>query len=153
MTNDSRRPIAERFWARVSQGDGCWEWQGYRSPKGYGRMREGGRRVMASNVALALAGRPLAEGECALHHCDNPPCVRPDHLFAGSKADNNHDRALKRRGVEGERVNTNKLTRDEVAEVRRLYATGGYSQPQLGRMFGVRHGTIGYIVRGETWKN
>lgn len=159
-----RCPVEKRFWGRVDTAPGqgpsgdCWEWQGDRSSKGYGRLKETieprrTRRVMATAIALRVAGRELQPGQCALHRCDNPPCVRPDHLFIGTKGDNNRDRTAKGRGIKGERVNTCKLTEEQVAEIRALYATGEYSQPHLGRLFGVRHGTIGYIVRGETWKH
>jgi hypothetical protein len=106
---------------------------------------------MATHIALAIAGRPLGPDECALHRCDNPPCVREDHLFAGSKADNNRDRQAKDRGIKGTQVNTNKLTGEQVQEIRQLYSTGNYSQPELGRRYGVRHATIGHIVRRESW--
>ena len=151
-----RRPppatLEERFWAHVVvHVDGCWEWTGP-AHKGYGRLKFKQRQYMATHVSLAIAGRPLREGEFALHRCDNPPCSRPDHLFAGTKADNARDRHGKERDARGRRTNTNVLTEAQVLEIRSLYASGGWSQTRLGEKFGVRHSTIGYIVRGETWQ-
>lgn len=143
--------LEDRYWAFVvKRPDGCWEWTGP-THKGYGRVKFARVQYMATHISLALAGRPLAAGEFALHHCDNPPCTRPDHLFAGSKEENAGDRHLKNRDARGRLVNTNVLSEQDVHEIRRLYASGGYSQPQLGALFGVRHSTIGYIVRRETW--
>ena len=155
MTRPSEgQALEDRFWAKVSKaaGDDCWEWQGWRTSKGYGRMKVSGRKAMASNIALAIAGRPLAPKECALHRCDNPPCVRASHLFVGTRTANNADKVAKGRQAKGRAVSTNRLTEADVREIRRLYGSGGYSQPELAASFGVRHSTIGYITRGETWR-
>lgn len=89
-------PLSERFWPKVLKGDGCWEWQGARTPKGYGLIRLDGGLVYAHRVSWLLAkGDP---GELhVLHHCDNPCCVRPDHLFTGTRADNMQDMVRKGR--------------------------------------------------------
>lgn len=76
-------PLADRFWALVVVTDGCWEWQGARDHGGYGRVglgrREDGTDV-AHRVAYMLCGKTIPE-DAVLHHiCENPPCVRPDHL-------------------------------------------------------------------------
>jgi len=82
---------------------GCIEWTKGRTPDGYGdfsfitpdRKRGHG---LANRLALELRlGRPLRPGMCALHTCDNPPCCNAEHLFEGTRADNNLDRARKGR--------------------------------------------------------
>jgi hypothetical protein len=88
------------------------------------------------------------------HHCDNPPCVNIEHLFLGTPGDNARDRAMKRRGnsLKGSRHPSARLGAAEVAEIRRLYAMGGYSYRQLEQIFGVSYVQIGRIVRGDGWK-
>ena len=78
------------FWSRVEESDGCWVWTGARTKGGYGHLGIRGTTIQASHVAFALTrGRwPIAQ---VLHSCDNPPCVRPDHLTEGTIADNMRD--------------------------------------------------------------
>ncbi len=85
----------ERFWAKVQKGDGCWEWQGYRDAGGYGRLTVQRRPELAHRMAFYLTYGPF-EGY-VLHACDNPPCVRPDHLFVGGQKANMQDASSKRR--------------------------------------------------------
>jgi len=72
----------------------CDEWDGPRDRDGYGRLSRGRR---AHRVAWEEANGPIPDGMCVLHRCDNPPCRRLDHLFLGTVADNNRDKALKGR--------------------------------------------------------
>lgn len=75
-----------RFWSKVLIGDGCWEWQAYRTPLGYGRygVRQDGERKIrgAHRVAYEMIIGRIPEGLDLDHLCRNPPCVRPDHLEA-----------------------------------------------------------------------
>jgi len=87
----------ERFWAKVDRSGDCWVWIGTRWPTGYGQMRGDGRQLMAHRVAWQIVKGPIPEGLFVCHKCDNPPCVRPDHLFLGTAADNTRDRDVKGR--------------------------------------------------------
>jgi hypothetical protein len=92
---------ASRFWAFVEKGDGCWVWRGSRNADGYGSFGVASkpmRRITASRMAMALSGTHLLPGEFACHHCDNPTCVRPSHLFRGSARENAQDMGRKGRG-------------------------------------------------------
>lgn len=96
-----------KFWARVRRTTGCWFWTGRKHQKGYGvwdlRRYPVRIRVPAHRVAFTLLVGPIPDGTCVLHRCDTPPCVRPDHLFLGSRADNNRDRHEKGRDAVGDR--------------------------------------------------
>lgn len=89
--------IVERF---AADGvDGCWEWPMYCHPSGYGHLNYLNRNssTRAHRLAYELLAGPLQPGEFVLHKCDNPPCFRPDHLRAGTNADNMADMAAKGR--------------------------------------------------------
>src|ERR1035437_4371398 len=94
----------ERFWPKVKKSflkDGCWPWQAGCDSKGYGSFSLIGRTIVGAHVASwIIYFGPIPKGMCVLHKCDNPPCVRPDHLFLGTKGDNIRDMDDKgRRGV------------------------------------------------------
>jgi hypothetical protein len=87
-----------RFWAKVDKSGDCWEWTGTRTRQGYGGFRVGDRTVKAHRFAWSvIASRgAIPAGLVVMHLCDNPPCVRPEHLRLGTVADNNRDREAKR---------------------------------------------------------
>jgi hypothetical protein len=126
-------------------------------------------------------GRPIPDGMWVLHHCDTPLCVRPSHLFLGTHADNTLDMVKKGRQATGDRVGLRahperaaygdrngsrlypesrprgaehgraKLTAEQVAEMRRLHASGALGYRKLARAFGISQRQAGRIVRGEQW--
>jgi len=162
--------LAGAFWARVDRGttpDGCWLWRGNRDMKGYGRLYVDCRAIRAHRIAWTLTNGPIPDGLCVCHRCDNPPCVRPDHLFLGTSADNTRDASAKGRMATGERNcmsrpeivvkirgsnNHNaRLTEDQVRLIRSRI--GRVGQRQLAREFGVSKGTIWWIASGRQWKH
>lgn len=154
-------PVAERFWKYVTktEGDGCWEWTGHRTRLGYGRLKIGhrpkARSAEAYRISWEIHHGPIPEGLCVCHRCDNPPCVRPDHLFLGTHRDNMLDAAAK--GFMGraraERNGNARLTWEIVRDVRRLYATGLYSQKQLAERFGMCPASAHNVVTGKYWRD
>jgi len=153
-----------------SGGDSaCWEWQGsttcgfgreVNTLRGYGQVGgavDGVRyHLLTHRLAFALAtGHFLARGECVLHRCDNPPCCNPAHLFLGDRAVNCADKVSKGRQrngiVPGERHGMHKMTEVMVREMRRAYAAGEASQPELARRFGIRQSSVWSILHRRTW--
>ena len=91
-------PIEDRIWKFVQKTDGCWEWTGQRCARGYGLVAVTHTTVRrAHRVIWELVNGPIPAGMVICHHCDNPPCVRPDHLFIGTQADNMRDMQAKGR--------------------------------------------------------
>jgi hypothetical protein len=89
--------VEDRFWANVDKSGDCWEWQASVNLDGYGRFCLKGKRIRAHRLSWVLANGEIPEGMCVLHKCDNPPCVSPDHLFLGTRADNVRDMVQKGR--------------------------------------------------------
>jgi hypothetical protein len=147
-------PIEDRLWSRVTKGLGCWEFQGGRNGQGYGSIGWNGVSRRAHRVAWALTYGPIPDGLDVLHHCDNPPCVRPDHLFLGTDADNVADRERKGRNKvpRGEQQGSAKLTNAEASRLRQLYYQGVPS-PVLAAEFGLHRTVVWRIATGRSWKH
>jgi len=153
-----RRPLRERFLEKVRKTSTCWEWAGTKSC-GYARIEEPtgvrpSRTLGAHRVAYELFVGPIPEGKHILHHCDNPGCVNPEHLFLGTQADNVKDSVAKGRQARGERNGSAKLTQQQVQEIRdqyqpRSHEFGSYA---LARRYDVDQSNIILIVHGETWR-
>jgi hypothetical protein len=161
------RPIADRFWEKVEKTDGCWLWKGTRDKAGYGHIysREKRRPDRAYRVAYELEHGPIPPDMYVCHSCDNPSCVRPDHLFLGTAADNTADCVAKGRNNRGERNGSRlyperhprgeahpmaKLTDDKVRAMREAYANGA-TQAALTRSFGVSAAVVHHVVHRITW--
>ena len=144
------------FWKAVVKTDGCWLWQRAKTGGGYGQLARKGFRCMAHRYSWELHFGPIPEGLCVCHHCDNPSCVRPDHLFLGSHADNTGDMMTKgRRGkilvARGEASSASKLTSKQVQEIRAFYSAGTMKAPDLAKCYGCCKQTIYNLVHRLTW--
>lgn len=157
-------PVGDRFWDRVAKSDepdGCWEWQATRSASGYGHIWFNGRHHGTHRIAWMLTHGPIPDGSVVRHVvCDNPPCVRPDHLAIGTVADNYadmvaHNRQPKVRRLEGirrgERHPSARLTAHDVRAIR-IDASWGVRQSLLARQYGVTQQAIYRIVHRLCWK-
>lgn len=99
------KPIDERFWKFVRKTRGCWEWNGYRTREGYGRIWYRNIQEGAHRVSIFLAtGRFPVKGEMVCHTCDNPACVNPKHLYFGNVVTNAYDCVMRKRHVEGRKT-------------------------------------------------
>ena len=134
----------------------CWEWTGTLQTSGYGCFGFRGKNQGAHRVAMMLSGVELNAGECVCHRCDNPLCVRVEHLFVGSHADNHRDKMSKGRHgygtAPGEAHGAHKLTNADVMEVRRLRKSG-VRLMRIAEQFGVSHVAVSMIARRVTWKH
>jgi len=160
--------LTEAIWARVDRSAaGCWEWQGNRDDDGYGRFHFQRRSYRAHRAAWESVHGPIPPGMLIRHVvCDNPPCVRPDHLALGVQADNVADRYSKGRTASGsangsytrperrrrgDQHGQAKLTESQVVEIRRMVADGESTMTEIAHAHGVSLTAISAIVRRRTW--
>ena len=161
-----RRSFAERFWEKVAPSSvehpllhtHCLLWNGTRSKRGYGVVQVyKSHDIRAHRVAWNLTRGAIPDGMLVCHHCDNPPCVNPDHLFLGTKADNAKDMASKGRAPaqvhpermsNGEKHPLSKLTNVEALEIRDSIELLRI----LAARFHVSEATISRIRNRKKWK-
>ena len=152
------------FWARVSRRkeSACWEWPDSRTKAGYGRLWIHPRLHYAHRVAWTITNGTIPRGLHVCHHCDNPPCVNPAHLFLGTQADNAADMVGKGRARNkphpGMEHRLAKLTDDDVREIRRLYCPSprkpsAFGCPALAKRYGVAPSLIHRIVKRQSWSH
>lgn len=155
-------PIADRFWKKVDKRgpDECWPFVGEINNHGYGvfsPFADHVGRCLAHRKAWEVTNGPIPNELDCCHHCDNPPCCNPSHLFVGTHADNMADRVRKGRSMKfaarGERIWSAKLTESHVREIRRIYSIGGISHRKLGILFGMSKSGITGIISGRKWRH
>lgn len=121
----------------------CWEWNGSRNRWGYGQFHVG-PATNAPRAAYIVEHGAIPEGLHVMHRCDNPPCVNPAHLIAGTRSENMLDMARKGRHPYTHR----KISDAQVREIRARYTGAWGEQAALGREYGVSTNQINLIVRG-----
>lgn len=129
----------------------CKIWTGKTDNFGYGKYTEQGTRKtkLAHRVAWEEANGPIPDGMCVLHECDNPPCVNDEHLFLGTREDNNKDRTVKGRSAKRQgHLNPNvKLTADTVRKIRRDSRSG----KDTAKAYGISTSHVSEIRNGISW--
>lgn len=148
-------PVDE-FWKRVDRTGECWEWTGVRNQFGHGRIRRDGKETGTHRYSWILAFGPIPSGMLVCHRCDNPPCVRPSHLFLGTPRDNTQDMHAKGRSgrpsAPGERSSMAKFTDAEVVSIRVRFDQGE-TIVALASEKKVNISTVAEIVNGRTWRH
>lgn len=147
----------DRFWSKVDirGAEDCWEWRGLVLMSGYGAFSVGPEKLVASRLALSLHIKDPLSGKFACHHCDNPLCCNPTHLFAGSNKDNMMDASQKGRtnrwkgARRGERNPSSKLTENDVRNIREAIKTRTHAA--VAAEFGVCLSLISHIKTGYLW--
>jgi hypothetical protein len=154
-----RIPPEERFWRRVVRQDGCWLWSG---SSRYGRFRLGGKldkMISPHRFSYELANGPVPAGLFVCHRCDNPRCVNPGHLFAGTAGDNIRDcvekgraRGTFKKGFDprrliGAKSPHAKLTDQQAISIRADSRPNKY----IAADYGVSPSLVGRIKRREIW--
>jgi hypothetical protein len=168
------QPVDVRFLQRINKDPGqgpwgdCWTYSGATRPgqggRGYGQIGSGRKIIPTHRLAYELEYGPIPEGLVIMHKCDNPPCCRPDHLQAGTQAENNWDKikkgrgpdmrvvALSRRNPWGERNGMARTSWETVRAIRAEYAAGGISMGKLAIKYDRPSGWICNVINKKLWK-
>ncbi len=137
-----QQPLTDRFWSKVKKSDGCWLWQASVNSKGYGYFKIQGRCEVSHRMAYILHFGSIPEGLHVLHKCHTPACCNPEHLYAGTNAQNQLDKSASGRGRK--RV----LSAETVSSIRQELAAGAY--PATAALHhGVSRSTVNSIKHGE----
>ena len=163
MTTIMSRLLAK---VNVDEESGCWNWQWGKNKKGYGRLSVNGIAQLAHRLIYKETYGEFDKKLFVCHHCDNPGCCNPEHLFLGTNTDNIRDASRKGRmahgdnhyvrrhpenRVRGSRIGAAVLTEDKVLAIRMQYDEGGVTKRELGKLYGVHETTILALLRRDTW--
>ncbi len=163
-------PLEKRFFAKIDKEGpipsccpelgACWLWKGGKNKKGYGGVGTvDGKKMATHRVAYILAFGEVPEGLHVLHHCDNPTCVNPGHLFLGTNLDNTLDRIKKgrttalpyERRLRGEKCSWSKMTGELAASIRQRVADGERQSSVAGSL-GLSRSLICNVVNMKAWR-
>src|SRR3990167_298323 len=150
-------PCEKRFWSKVNKGTNneCWMWNGSKDREGYGSVYrwENRKRIYitkAHRYSWALTNGSIPDGLKVLHHCDNPSCVNPSHLFIGTQSDNMKEMYNKNRANNRGSANPNThFSEAEIISMRGNYKRGDAAS--LAKKYNVHIDTIYNIIRKVQW--
>ena len=158
------KSVWHRFWEKVDKensekyydGTRCWEWKGAVDGGGYGALmitHSPYTREKSHRFSWLIHNGQISNDMWVLHHCDNPPCVNPSHLFLGTNTDNMRDKMNKGRNVNmrGKLNGMCKLSENDVREIVELH-NQGISYRKLSNQFGIGNTQIARIIHKESWR-
>jgi hypothetical protein len=147
LSNIAYLPSVSDFPTKYDINDsGCWIWNGYINPSGYGQTSY---NTLAHRISYEMHFGAIPDGHFVCHKCDVPSCVNPDHLFAGTTQENTADKVSKGRQTKGELCAKAKLTADNVREIRASSLTSA----ALARIYGVSDVAVCYVRLRKTWRH
>jgi hypothetical protein len=149
------RPIEERFWSKVEMGMDCWVWTGAATNAGYGLLGRGAgvrSNVLAHRLSWEIHFGAILPRLEVCHHCDNPRCVNPAHLFVGTHKENFADASRKGRMSRGESHYKSKFKEADVIEIRRRGAAGE-TEESIADLFDVSRTAIHKVLARKNWKH
>jgi hypothetical protein len=111
------------------------------------------KKYAAHRVSYEMANGLIPDDLQVCHHCDNPSCVNPDHLFLGTNSDNVADCISKGRQTRGSSHPVAKLTEQQVLDIRTKYASGLFLQREIAAEYGITQDNVSYIIHRKTWKH
>jgi len=139
---------------------GCFLWLRSVNSRGYAQLGLFNTTVLVSRVLCVLyRGMDLDNpGWVAMHSCDNPICVNWSHIKPGTQKENIDDARAKNRLAKGIKNGAflhhhHKLSEDDVRQIRKLYANGDISGPELAKRFNVGRSAIYNVLDGVTWRH
>lgn len=173
--DSNRRMAIERYRSLVivpADSEACWGWSGRLVAKGYPVVTVGKSfQIYAHRLSYQINVGPIPNGQFVCHHCDNPPCTNPAHLFLGTALDNARDRDSKDRGAHrkgesspfgatrggvplprrGSDNSKAKLSEAQATEIIARYRAGGVTQRALATEYGIHQSIVSEIVNGKRW--
>lgn len=142
-----------RFWSSVNKTATCWLWTAHTGGNGYGTLSIAAISIYAHRYSYVLHYGSILPGLFVCHHCDVKLCVRPDHLFIGTAADNQWDASRKGRLVHGEGHPRAKLTAAQVQEIWQMRLVERLTYLEIGTRMGVSRSQASNIIRRRNWKH
>lgn len=152
LTKENR----QHFFRFVKKTQKCWIWIRGRTRGGYGKTRVNGKEVYTHRLSYEIYKGEIPKGLYVCHRCDNPPCVRPSHLFVGTMRDNILDASSKGRMPYGENHHRSKLTDLQVLWIREhavRISQNKTNYQELAATFKVHPNTIYGILKNREWRH
>jgi len=140
------------FWTKVDKTDTCWNWTAYKDKGGYGSLTVKRTPYLAHRFTKLILGEDPT-GYVVMHTCDNPGCVRPEHLKLGSLIENNLDRDNKNRQAKGINNGNSKLTEQQVLEIRNMPFGKRGDNKRIQLKYNISGWQVRDIINKKVWKH
>jgi hypothetical protein len=139
---------------KINEETNCWDWIGAKNRKGYGSLHFGGKTRIAHRMSYELYVGEIPSGLLVCHHCDQPECINPEHLFLGTDLDNSNDKFLKgrQRFLVGEDNVTSKLTTFEIVEIKNMLKEG-IGLTVIAKKYNTSRSNIDSIKKHKSWRH